>query len=112
MRTVYWTMIAICTLGLAIVIQHGGALAHGEYDWIRLGNYHSPVRGIHCCGENDCVKVRGSDVEVREGGYFIKSTGEFIENRWVKPFEDFNYWRCHHPTPDKLNCFFAPASGG
>lgn len=133
------TYILWFVFGALALVLAGKALAHGKAHWIMENPQYTDILNghpeIHCCGENDCKPWPESDVELREDGYFLRSTGETIPynlTHQVRPDQtgESRYWRCHsydwlpgrdksytavqggYPTGDhtdyRTRCFFAP----
>lgn len=92
--------VALYLLGLTLP-----APAHDH--WINNGNFVSPIDGLHCCGENDCDKLRDEDVREVEGGFYIDSLKEFVPRREVQFSRDGHFWRCRKADGSR-RCFFAP----
>lgn len=86
----------------------GVVLAHDEYDWINRGGYRNK-QGEHCCGKDDCFKLRPDEVKEVPGGYEVPSHGVTVPHQDAMPSEDGNYWICR--TSAKFRCFFRPYSG-
>jgi hypothetical protein len=99
----------ILALAFIVLLPHP-AHTHGTAKWIEDGCYRNAA-DQKCCNENDCAEVPTEDVAVVEGGYFIKSLGEFVPTAEATPSPDGHYWRCAWPTPaDRKCCFFPPPS--
>jgi hypothetical protein len=88
------------------------ALAHGDWDWIRRGDFRDS-RGKPCCGPSDCARIPDSEVEELPNGDFkLLPTGEKIPRSQTRPSPDAHYWRCHYyqnGTPvTRTLCFWRP----
>lgn len=60
-----------------------------------------------CCSGNDCEPVVDSRVEAQpEGGYLLDKKF-YVPPAAVRKSEDGRFHACF-PTPEKLQCFFAP----
>jgi len=99
---------------LAILLLAGPtlALAHGDWDWIRQGDFRDSL-GKPCCGPNDCRMVPDSEVEeLKNGDFKLRSTGENIPRSQTRPSPDAHYWRCHYYVNGKsftrTRCFWHP----
>jgi hypothetical protein len=98
----------------SIILAHqklasdGVILVHDEYDWINKGGYRNK-EGEHCCGKDDCFKLRPDEVGEIPGGYSIPSHGVTVPHQDAMPSEDGHYWICR--TSAKFRCFFRPYSG-
>jgi hypothetical protein len=102
-------MLRLLQAAAAAFLLSAAALAHdpgGAPNWIATGDYRGPD-GVHCCGPQDCAPLADGDVEVRAGGYFIKSLGEPVPFSEAKPSEDGHYWRCRKYDGTR-RCFFSP----
>jgi hypothetical protein len=101
-------------LSLVLLCLPITAAAHGSAEWIM--NTHA-----ECCGPEDCAALPTSDVEVKPGGYYIKSRAEFIPFYKAKPTDPnqrYPFWLCVILKYDgaetskwpngKTRCFFAP----
>ena len=85
------------------------AWAHDS--WINRGDYRNPVTHSSCCGNIDCERVPATTVILRNGGYYLPSTGETIPLDEVQKSEDNDYWRCRYdgaPGKGKTRCLFVP----
>jgi hypothetical protein len=110
-------LLALLTLMMAFAMSP--ARGHSIYEGLR------DTTGRLCCHGDECEPVT---VELRDGGYFIPASGEFISESaaLVSPDDRFHrctwpinkYWRNHRwiIVPDnstldgkpKTLCFFAP----
>ncbi len=92
---------------LILALLTSPSIAHGPAKWIQDGGYKNAL-GQLCCGEVDCVELPGSDVQITNTEYIIKSTGERIPINEAQPSPG-GYWRCEWGGERK--CFFAPLPG-
>lgn len=98
--------------GALVLLLPVVAVAHdpdtGSPNWITEGEYRGPDN-VHCCGPNDCEKLKPQDVTVVKGGYYIRSYQETVPFSEATPSEDGQFWRCHKSASNSdRRCFFAP----
>lgn len=79
--------------------------APGE-DWIMRGG-HRNAAGEWCCGEGDCLMVRGVATVTRPAAGYRLPGGEFVPQSEAQPSPDGQFWRCKRPDGTR-RCFFAP----
>jgi hypothetical protein len=68
-----------------------------------------------CCSNRDCVPIEIEDVDITEGGFFIKASGETIPYadpriRQTPPEGGAHYHRCAHygDMKEPTICLFIP----
>lgn len=94
--------------GLALLGVADAAWAHGDYDWIRRGDYKG-VDGTSCCGKDDCDQIPAARVERTPQGYRLRDYGLVVPFRQTQTSEDGKYWICRDEK--LMRCFFAPPPG-
>lgn len=83
------------------------AIAHGDYDWIRLGDYRNH-QGEACCGRDDCSAVPHARVRAGADGFVLLGRGGLsVRRSEALASEDGRYWLCAYPD-GRVRCFFAP----
>jgi len=98
---------------MALAIGYAAAHDHGPGSWINQQNLRDPVTGEYCCNLNDCAEESADNIEAREGGYFIKSTGELIETARVIWKSPGGWWRCRYlDFTGRTRCLIGPPPSG
>lgn len=121
-------------LAIIALLLSGPAWAHGEYDWIRTGNYVNPsaagpAMGTHCCGAADCHPVEPERDFVADGevwrfrpglaaDWAMKTWGMTLAGKtWPRDLsqtyrsEDSKSWVCVGPEWVGIRCFFFDFGG-
>ena len=115
----FWAIIAAMFVSAFWV---GMALAHtdGPGAWINRESLTDPVTKQFCCNEHDC-REEPDNVEAIDGGYRIRSTGEFIPAARVIWRSPGGWWRCRylasHALPEgkrigDTRCLIGPPPSG
>lgn len=79
---------------------------HGDYDWIRRGNYRNQS-GEACCGRDDCSVVARERIRAGADGFVLLGRRMSVKRGEALPSEDGQFWLCTHPD-GRLRCFFVP----
>lgn len=95
---------------ILVAVGLGPTVASAHDSWINRGRYLEYGTINHCCGDHDCSVWPRADIEEREDGYRIRSTGEFVPRFKAQSSEDGEYWICRKSTR-AIRCFFAPSPG-
>lgn len=114
-RGFFWLTWAVVILICAGWVYSAMGHTHGPGAWINQQRLTDPLTKEWCCNLQDCAEET-SNVEEASGGFFIKSTGEFIPERrviWRAPPGE--WWRCRYLGGDKVGktrCLIGPAQTG
>lgn len=97
-------------LAFTPLLTMAAAHAHDAYAWINDGNYKA-ADGTHCCGMNDCVEVKPSELAEAPGG--MSTPFGMVDGRGVYQSRDGKAWVCrrHHGAAPKSSCAFMPGGG-
>ncbi len=79
---------------------------HGDYDWIRSGDYHNK-KGHACCGRDDCSVVPHDRVRAGPDGFVLLGRDLSVRRGDALSSEDGKFWLCAYPD-GRVRCFFVP----
>ena len=89
----------IAIIGVALLLIVGAyikaANAHGDAEWIRLGNYVD-ISGTHCCGPIDCAVALPGELTRVSGAWLHVPTQTYLMDNEIGIYDskDAQLWRC------------------
>lgn len=91
------TLARLAVLLSAVLLLSARAFAHEWYP-------------AYCCSGQDCYEISPDELEVVEGGYFVKATGEYYPREGVPESPDGKFHRCSAGGKRQAStlCLFAP----
>lgn len=105
----WWLILACVVLATLILVgSKKAARAHDAAQWIQDQGWKNEA-GELCCGARDCTLLEADDVEVRRGGYWVKSMKVLVPYDKTLPSINGRFWIC--VWGGEVKCFFAGPSG-
>lgn len=101
----------------SLLLGSSSAIAHGDAEWIQNDDRYRDMddSSIHCCGPSDCHTWPAADIELKPGGYLVKSLNKFINANKVyitRPdkIDISEFWLCLRGNMS-VRCLFVPGGG-
>lgn len=123
----FWVIVTIILLCAAVYARYAHAQGGQELSYPEFAPMHDVNDPNHwypseCCNLRDCFPLEAGDVEEKDGGYYINSTGEHFNYTDARASGDNKFHRCSSAGNKKAmtlpaagnrkkGCFFAPKGG-